>query len=243
MKFFHKLFTDLQGLRRYPQTYIEGKPNYDAYWRERRGEEGSKKSSLTSWQKQRVDIITPFIEAQSSLVDIGCGDGSISKYLSAQKDLRVLGIDTSDVALRAAQAEGIPTLKLDIFDPSQYMQIPEADYVVAFEIIEHMPNSEDFLMLLRQKACKAIFVSIPNSGYYIHRLRLLFGHFPLQWVNHPGEHVRFWTVLDFYQWCSMLRLNPQWIITYEGLPFLNQIFPRLFAQGIIAMIPGGDTTS
>ena len=78
--------------------------------------------------------------------------------------------------------------------------------------------------------------SFPNSGYYAHRLRFLFGRFPLQWVVHPGEHLRFWTVKDVNSWVNALKMNFIKLIVYEGVPVLNKIWPSMFGQGIIIVI-------
>ena len=83
---------------------------------------------------------------------------------------------------------------------------------------------------------KLIF-SVPNTGYVAHRKRLLFGSFPLQWRNNPGEHLRFWTLGDMKWWLKQLNLYEKSIIkTYEGFPLLNKLWPGMFAMGIIVII-------
>ncbi|NCF75234.1 MAG: methyltransferase domain-containing protein [Xanthomonadaceae bacterium] len=114
--------------------------------------------------------------------------------------------------------------------------LDEVDYILELEVIEHLPNIEEFVSKIKNKARKSLIFSIPNRGYYSHRMRLLSGRFPLQWINNPSEHLRFWTVKDIKWWVNFMGLNSNKIIIYEGLPILNKIFPNLFGQGIIIKI-------
>lgn len=105
------------------------------------------------------------------------------------------------------------------------------------ELLEHLPNSEEVLLALLKTTNKKLIFSIPNTGFIGHRLRLLFGSFPLQWRTHPGEHLRFWTYNDIRFWLKELELSKNSkIYFYEGIPLLNRILPSLFAMGILVVI-------
>ena len=111
------------------------------------------------------------------------------------------------------------------------------NYISLFEVLEHMKNPEDFLLkLLNHKNIK-VFISLPNTGFFTHRIRLLFGRFPLQWIAHPSEHLRFWTITDLKWWLGFLNIyNQSKIIPYKGVPFLNKIWPNLFAEGSFVIV-------
>ena len=66
--------------------------------------------------------------------------------------------------------------------------------------------------------------------------RLLLGRFPLQWLAHPGEHLRFWTHVDFLWWANCLGYRVQTAIPYQGTPFLKRLWPNLFASGIVYVL-------
>jgi 2-polyprenyl-3-methyl-5-hydroxy-6-metoxy-1,4-benzoquinol methylase len=125
---------------------------------------------------------------------------------------------------------------MDISKLYNLSSLPEVDYILGLEIIEHMPNTEEFIFKIQNKSKKGLIFSFPNTGYYSHRLRLLFGRFPLQWIVRPGEHLRFWTVKDVKWWVKNLGFNLEKLIFYEGVPILNKVFPNLFSQGIIIKI-------
>lgn len=233
--FLYKIKQDIISLRRYPEVNLSEvvKVDYDKYWSKKRD---GKKAVLSSWQKQRADYVLRMIERESSILDLGCGDGAVLKYLKEKGGINGIGVDISDEILKKAAEIGVKTIKIDISKLENLEKLPEVDYILGFEIIEHMPNTEEFIFKIQKKAKKGIIFSFPNTGYYTHRLRLLFGRFPLQWIQNPGEHLRFWTVKDLRWWVSSMGFNLDKLVIYEGLPFLNKIFPSFFGQGIIVKL-------
>ncbi|MBU4142860.1 class I SAM-dependent methyltransferase [Patescibacteria group bacterium] len=231
----YKIKEDLKGLFRYPVVDLAVNPcvSYDKYW-ETRGRNAS--PVLSDWQKKRADIVLKAIEKNSSVLDLGCGNGAFIKYLEVKAGIKGVGVDLNDKILEQAKSIGVATIKMDITDLNSIKSLPEFDYITGFEIIEHLSCPEGLLDCLRGKARKAMFFSIPNTGYYAHRLRLLLGKFLLQWASHPGEHLRFWTVSDVKWWLKSLGFNIESLELYEGIPLLNKIWPSLFAQGMVFKI-------
>jgi methionine biosynthesis protein MetW len=169
------------------------------------------------------------------VLDIGCGDGRILEALSvAIPGITVSGIDSSSEAIRIARERGLAVEQVDIRN-LEVLRHERVDWALLLEVLEHMPESEMVLAWAREHARKGVIISIPNTGFIVHRLRLLFGRFPLQWRAYPGEHVRFWTLRDVQWWLSSLGLSAT-ILCYEGVPVLSSIFPSLFAEGIIICI-------
>ncbi len=228
----HRDFKQISG---YPKCDYgnEFSVDYEKYWLRRRG---GGHQVLSSWQKQRADIALKIIKPGSSILDIGYGDSALLEYLKERGMGPVVGIDIDDKIFDTAQNLGINVVCTDANNLNNYNLLPEVDYITAFEIIEHMANSETFLYNIRKKARYGLIMSVPNSGYYAHRLRLLFGRFPLQWVVHPAEHLRFWTVTDMNFWVQSMDLEIEKMVLYEGLPILNKVFPKLFSQGILIYI-------
>lgn len=232
----YQIKEDLKRIKKYPDFDAGENLNvdYDKYWKKRRGENQSLNLSL--WQKERADYILKMIEKKSSVMDIGCGDGALLKYLKDNLGVGGFGVDISDDVLKIAEQNGIKVFKRDITDLKSLSDLPEVDYILGLEIIEHMPNPEQFIYTLKNKTRRGFIFSFPNTGYYEHRLRLLFGRFPLQWVTHPGEHLRFWTVRDVKWWIKAINFNLEKIVIYQGVPVLNKICPKLFGRGILIKI-------
>lgn len=211
-----------------------GEINYDEYWESRRS--NLSKSELSVWQKKRADAIIPFLSTGDMILDIGCGDGNMLQYIKKNCDIEPIGVDISNKSVTTLREKGIKVFNLDVTKTDLLVELPDVDYLTGFEVIEHMSDPEKFIYAIKSKVRKGFIFSFPNTGYYTHRFRLLSGKFPLQWRVHPGEHVRFWTVDDAKWWVSHLGFKLDKIILYEGVPFLNKVFPKLFAQGIIIVM-------
>jgi len=206
--------------------------DYDEYWKTR--------SELAGVQP-RFPIMANMIQDDSSVLDIGCGDGTFLAYLESQKDVDEIGIDISQVAVERALDRGVcarvQTLDEMIFEANER----QFDYVVTSEVVEHIPHPEEFIQKAWTLAEKSLLVTIPNIAYWPHRVRLLCGRFPVQWVHHPGEHLRFWSISDFSDWLYKLDLPGVTRMTYfpsNGFTALNlyQLWPNLFCNQVVVRI-------
>lgn len=208
---------------------------YEEYWQEKRprglGE-------ITPFQQKRAAWAAGFIQPSSTVLDVGCGDGGIIHYLQKQiDDLTFTGVDYSNETLQYLTDKGIATQTVDLNDLSSVEALPESDYIILFEILEHLQFSEKVLLTLEKKARKGLFFSIPNSGYFPYRLRLLSGRFLMQWRMQPNEHLRFWTLHDLKWWLGQLGLADRTTIhVYEGVPVLNRLWKSMFAMGMVVFI-------
>lgn len=235
-----KIKEDLKKLFIYPAALwgSNGKIDYDIYWEKRRGK--NQDFQLSAWQKQRAELVLPFLERGDVVVDIGGGEGAMLKFWRTQRKIKGVCVDMNDVVLNQAREKGFDVVKVDLLVVENWSQIPACDYLTGFEILEHLPNPEEFILTMSGRARKGMIFSFPNTGYYLHRLRLLLGRFPLQWVVHPGEHLRFWTIADTRSWVKALGLKIEALIAYEGIPVINKLWPAMFSQGIIIYIKRHD---
>ncbi len=207
--------------------------NYNNYW-----DEKSDGYFIGDWQKDRADIIKSVIKKEKvgSLADVGCGDGSVLAYLKKSiQGVEAIGLDTSEEALSRAKKRGIEVKRIEGETIETIRKLPNVDYIFFLEVLEHTANAEELLKAAYDKSKKGVFFSFPNTGFFIYRLRLLFGKFPAQWRVHPGEHLRFWTISDLRWWLRALNMNNYEIYTYRGIPILNLILPSLFAAGIVVV--------
>lgn len=196
--------------------------DYGTYW-EMRGEFG---------YSTRYKVFAELIEAGATVLDIGCGEGSTLAYLREQRSIKGEGVDISEAGLKMCAQKGIHAERADISSPS-FSVAKTYDYIIISEVLEHIPAPEVLLEKVKGKFRKGLIISVPNTGYYLYRLRLLFGHFPVQWTLHPGEHLRFWTLQDFRSWLDDAGYRPLKLRTHTGFLFLYRVWPSLFADSLV----------
>lgn len=237
----YKFKEEVKEIFIYPKMQLD-EVDYDAYWKDKRGD---KIGGLSNWQKERANFAMEKIKNHSisqesvSICDIGCGDGNILNYIKENTstfDIHSIGVDVSEFALDKAKEFGVETHLEDITKEEFLKKIPKADYSIMFEILEHIPHSENFLKHVYKNSEKGVLFSFPNTGFIKHRLRLLFGKFPLQWRLHPGEHLRYWTYTDLNWWLKEQGYVSPVVHSYKGIPLLNKFWPSLFAAGFVVFI-------
>jgi len=231
--FLLNLKTTYQLLTTRPKICLE-KVDYNEYWKNRR-KRGP--GVPNSFQRFRAEWIVKRIEEDSTVLDLGCGDGAVLLHMKKFKNFRAIGADISNYVLSFLESQDIHTIKLDLGSFDELEKLPQVDHILLLEVLEHMQNPEQFLKIIERKTKKSIFFSIPNTGFIAYRLRLLLGSFPVQWRIHPGEHIRFWTYRDLKWWLKELGyLQRAEIVVYEGIPGFNKIWPSLFGMGLLVKI-------
>ena len=215
--------------------------SYDEYWAKRGFHEPS---------RHRAEIISEYIDKGSTILDIGCGDGTVLDYLSknsSPKDL--VGVDISKKAVEHTQKRGYNAYQMDASsdDFEKFLENQSFDYIIITEVLEHIQNPEDVIQVCKGRVNKNLFVSIPNMGFFIHRLRLLFGRGPLVMIQvHIKEHIWFWTHADFLHWCDYLGFSVKnYLGSASFCPFgidLGTVWPSLFGEQIIYVLKQSDGT-
>jgi methionine biosynthesis protein MetW len=223
----------LRRLVAYPDTARIGVTDYDTYW-DNKAQSGL--GCLSDWRLRRAQVFTSLVEAGDRVLDLGVRDGALLRYMIDHKKIEGYGLDVSPKAVAFCRQQGLNVDLADINRPiTDYLGEP-FDYIILSEIIEHLPDPESLLNSLRLYARKAIIVSIPNTGFHQHRLRLLLGKFPLQWVVTPGEHLRFWTRSDFHWWARQMNFEIVREFPYEGTRWLKALWPGLFAAAFVYVL-------
>ncbi len=225
-----KIFIELFLYPDFPQTPL----SYDEYWKKVIGTEFDK---INSFQRQRAHFVLKNIKKGESLCDLGCGNGAVIKEIRKFSHHETFAVDYSSYVLNKLETLDFKTLFLDLNDQDLFQKLPKVDHYLMLEVLEHLPHSENFLKEALLNSQKSVFFSFPNTGYIVFRSRLIMGKFPMQWVTHPGEHLRFWTYVDLKWWLNQIGLKDKATIhVYGGWPILNKILPNLFGRGMIVQI-------
>ncbi len=163
--------------------------------------------------RARVDyeLIESLIEPDSTILDVGCGDGQLLTNLIRDKNIKGEGIELDQELVLDCVCRGLPVIQQDIEDGLDYYADKSFDYVILSQTVQTLKNPEKvFKELLR--VGRKVIVSFPNFAYWRCRLQMLVqgkapvtGQLPFDWHNSPNIH--FLSLKDFEQFCKKLRVK------------------------------------
>ena len=136
--------------------------------------EKTKKTEFSILEKERGELFSQWIGTGKKVMDIGCRDGTLTRYFT--KGNEVLGVDIDPTMLESAKKRlGIRTKLMDLNDEWDVKE--QFDVIVAAEVVEHLYYPD----LICKKVTKhlkkgGLFIgSVPNAYNIKNRLRYLFG--------------------------------------------------------------------
>lgn len=132
-------------------------------------------------EKIALNLISPLSKENSSLLDVGCGEGIfLTQIAKKQQSLDLYGIDYSKLQIK--KASDLP-FKFKQYNLEKGIPFEEKrfDFVYAAEIIEHLYNP-DFLLLEINRVLKDqgyLVLSTPNLCMWLNRILFPLGIQPL----------------------------------------------------------------
>ena len=161
--------------------------------------------------KKEFKIIADLIENNTRVLDVGCGDGTLMKYLKDEKNIDTRGLEISKNNVQNCISKGLSAIEGDAEKDLHQFPNLSFDYVVLSQTLQAFYNPEKVIDDLLRVANKAI-VTIPNFGYWKVRLHLLIkGTMPItktlpnEWYNTPNLHMC--TIKDFFNFCSKKNIE------------------------------------
>ena len=151
--------------------------------------------------KNEFKVIADLIEKNKKVLDVGCADGTLMKFLKDNKNINIRGLEISKDKVQKCISKGLTVIEGNA--EKDLMQFPDKsfDYVVLSQTLQAFLNPEQVINELLRVGKKAI-VTIPNFGYWKIRLHLLSkGTMPItktlpdKWYNTPNLHMC--TIKDF----------------------------------------------
>ncbi|MDR1355133.1 MAG: methionine biosynthesis protein MetW [Propionibacteriaceae bacterium] len=143
----------------------------------------------------RADLkrVAALIPAGSKVLDLGCGEGDLLAHLIQNEHCNGTGVERDSLAVLSAIARGVPVMELDM--DTQLSEFPNDsfDVVVLSRTLQAVLHPVEVLTQMKRIAGKLI-VTMPNFGYWRHRITLLGGHMPrskdlpYEWYDTPNLH-------------------------------------------------------
>lgn len=160
----------------------------------------------------RIDLqqIADWVQAESRVLDLGCGDGALLAHLREDKHCRGYGVELSDDHVAECVHSGINVIQANLDAGLRMFADAMFDTVVLSQTLQAMHNAEGILREMARVARQGV-VSFPNFGHWKHVVSLLAGrmpvtrHIPYQWYDTPNIHLC--TLKDFETLANKLGLH------------------------------------
>jgi homoserine O-acetyltransferase len=169
-------------------------------------------TSISYQDRLDYDRIVELTPASASVLDLGCGSGTLLARLKEQNHRHLVGVELDERKILTCVSRGLDVVQADLNKGLGAFADQEFDCVVLSQTLQTVYDVEGVLteMLRVGRTC---IVSIPNFGY--HRLRRMLaeegqapksgGVLHYEWYNTPN--IRFFTLADFEDFCRQKQIR------------------------------------
>lgn len=190
------------------------------------------------------DLIANLVETGSSVLDLGCGDGTLLRKLIDEKNVKGKGIEINQDNVIKSIHKGLSVIQGDIDEGLADFSDGEVDYVVLNQTLQSA-QKPDYVINEMLRVGKYGIVSFPNFAYWRIRMYLLLKGkmpkskmLPFEWYDTPNIHLL--TVKDFFDYCEQRNIKiTKFILTRRGKVIrsnLKKVFADIFAEEVIFVI-------
>ena len=161
--------------------------------------------------KLEYRIIADWVKENSSVLDLGCGDGELLSILTAEKNVHAQGTEIDEQAIYKCVAKGLSVYHEDIEAGLPGYPSNSFDYLVLSGSLQQVKRP-DYVMNEALRVGRNLVVSFPNFCHYTVRFQILLRgkvpvtpSLPYEWHNSPNMH--FLSISDFTNYCKTKKIE------------------------------------
>jgi homoserine O-acetyltransferase len=202
------------------------------------------RSPASIFHSRRLDYdrIVELVPKGSSVLDLGCGRGTLLTRLKKAGAGRLVGVELDEKSVLHCVSRGLDVIQSDLNNGLGPFTEGRFDYVVLSHTLQAVRDVERVISDMLRVARRSV-VSFPNFGY--HKLRRMLaeegrapessGLLRFKWYDTPN--LRFFTIADFEEFCALRRIRVHQRIaldTEEGREVNDN--PNLYADMAIFVL-------
>ncbi len=187
----------------------------------------------------RHDLIAidNWIEPNSKVIDLGCGNGKLLSHLQEKKQVSGYGVELNTQKVTECIANGVNVIQINLDKGLGHFESNSFDYVILSLTLQAMRDPKTLLEEMLRVGKQGI-VTFPNFAHWRNRLQIglrgsmpVSQELPFKWHNTPNIHLC--TINDFEQLCAELNFTIESSIAVnrngrEGISL--KTFPNLFGE-------------
>jgi len=190
-----------------------------------------------------LQIIASWIEPNTRVLDLGCGEGALLEFLKRKKNVDGTGIEHNEAKVAQCIEQGCTVLQGDINQEVLDYADGTFDYVILSQTLQQVFEPDTLIRSILRIGKKCV-VSFPNFSHWLVRLQLLLSGYapvtrqlPYQWYDTPN--IRVITLKDFRKFSRAVGfriLKEAAIIIHNGQGKTVHMMPNLRANHGIFLI-------
>ena len=176
--------------------------------------------------------IAQWVAPGARVLDLGCGDGALLRYLWQARQAPGYGVEIEDDSVIACVANDVNVIQADLEGGLSLFSDGSFDCVVLSQTLQAMRHQEAILREMLRVGREAI-VSFPNFGHWSARLQVALGRMPVsdtlpyEWYETPNLHHC--TVIDFEDLCRKIGIRiSERLVLHQGKPVT--VMPNLLGS-------------
>jgi methionine biosynthesis protein MetW len=183
---------------------------------------------------QRPDYaaIAARVKPGARVLDLGCGDGSLLRFLTEERGIAGYGVEIDDRNVLACVQNGVNVIQRDLEAGLSVFESESFDFVILSQTLQAMRHTETIVREMLRVGREGI-ATFPNFGYWRHRLQVMLGRMPVspdlpyQWFDTPNVHLC--TIDDFEVFCHQHGVHIlERVVLNQGQPV--SVLPNLLGS-------------
>lgn len=153
-----------------------------------------------------MEIIADWVEPDTRVLDLGCGEGALLDFLVQQKKISAVGVDLDFAKITACVRRGLAAYQGDLTDFLRAFPDGHFDRVICSRTVHELDNPAE-VILEALRVGRAVTIGFVNHGFWKNRLNSLVSGrkirnevYTTEWFeSRPANPV---SVSDFESFCA-----------------------------------------